>query len=129
MRRRSGSGLSSSLPYNARVQIAVAGKGGSGKTTIAGTLARVAARRGRTVRAIDADSNPNLAVALGIDPSIAFGLEGLPGGLLRAKTDELGNRLLYLTKSPREIFEEFGVEAPDGVRLVVGTRVDHAASG
>jgi CO dehydrogenase maturation factor len=87
------------------------------------------ARRGRSVLAIDGDSNPNLAVALGVAPSVAFGLEGLPTGLLGVVTDELGNRVLVLTKRPKEIVEEFGVDAPDGVRLLVGTRVDHAASG
>ncbi|MHB2023165.1 MAG: nucleotide-binding protein, partial [Mycobacteriales bacterium] len=44
---------------------AVAGKGGVGKTTIAATAVRLLARSGCEVVAIDADSNPNLAVALG----------------------------------------------------------------
>ena len=42
------------------MKVAIAGKGGSGKTTIAGTLARVMADRGQRVVAIDDDSNPNL---------------------------------------------------------------------
>ncbi|MEP6476436.1 MAG: AAA family ATPase [Actinomycetota bacterium] len=42
------------------MQVAVGGKGGSGKTTISGTLARLFARRGQTVLAIDGDSNPTL---------------------------------------------------------------------
>ena len=46
--------------------IAIAGKGGSGKTTIAGTLARVLARSGREVWAIDADSTANLGISLGL---------------------------------------------------------------
>ncbi|MDQ3912794.1 MAG: AAA family ATPase, partial [Actinomycetota bacterium] len=50
------------------MKIAVAGKGGSGKTTIAATLARVLARRGHRVTAIDGDPNPNLGVALGMSP-------------------------------------------------------------
>src|SRR5689334_20964977 len=48
------------------MQISFAGKGGSGKTTISATVARTFARRGHAVRAIDGDSNPNLALALGI---------------------------------------------------------------
>ena len=53
------------------MRIAIAGKGGTGKTTIAGTLARVMARTGREVLAIDADTNPNLASVLGISPERA----------------------------------------------------------
>ena len=49
------------------MKLAVAGKGGSGKTTIAGTLARVMAERGQRVVAIDDDSNPNLALTVGVD--------------------------------------------------------------
>jgi CO dehydrogenase maturation factor len=111
------------------MQIAVAGKGGSGKTTIAGTMARLLARSGRSVRAIDGDSNPNLAIALGVDPQVAFALTGLPAGLLHVEVDELGNRTLVITKRPEEIFQEYGISAPDGVRLIVGARVDHAGTG
>ncbi|CAN5432081.1 hypothetical protein BH18VER1_BH18VER1_13920 [soil metagenome] len=42
------------------MKIAIAGKGGSGKTTIAGILTRLLADR--NVWAIDADSNPNFGV-------------------------------------------------------------------
>ncbi len=48
------------------MRIAVVGKGGSGKTTTAATLARLFARRGYSVTAIDDDPNPNLSVALGL---------------------------------------------------------------
>ncbi len=51
------------------MRIAIAGKGGAGKTTIAATVARLVSRGGQTVVAIDGDSNPNLATALGIDPA------------------------------------------------------------
>jgi CO dehydrogenase nickel-insertion accessory protein CooC1 len=50
------------------VKLAIAGKGGSGKTTVAGTMARLAAGRGVDVLAIDADLNPNLALVLGMRP-------------------------------------------------------------
>jgi CO dehydrogenase maturation factor len=47
--------------------IALAGKGGTGKTTIAGLLVRALAERGDgPVLAIDADANDNLADALGM---------------------------------------------------------------
>ena len=54
------------------MKLAVGGKGGAGKTTIAGTLARVFAERGQRVVAIDDDSNPNLALTVGVDRGAAF---------------------------------------------------------
>ena len=43
------------------LRIAIVGKGGAGKTTIAGALARTLAARGLRVLAIDADPDANLA--------------------------------------------------------------------
>ncbi len=40
------------------MKIAVAGKGGVGKTTVSGTVARSLARVGDDVLALDADANP-----------------------------------------------------------------------
>ncbi|WP_370575424.1 AAA family ATPase, partial [Methanomethylovorans sp.] len=48
------------------VKIAVTGKGGVGKTTLSGTLARMLARDGYDVLAIDADADMNLASAIGV---------------------------------------------------------------
>lgn len=48
------------------MKIAITGKGGVGKTTLAGTLARFFAADGFTVLAIDADPDMNLASAIGI---------------------------------------------------------------
>jgi len=53
------------------LKIAVAGKGGVGKTLISGTLARLLARDGFRVLAVDADPAMNLAYALGIPPNVA----------------------------------------------------------
>ncbi|HZB98015.1 MAG TPA: AAA family ATPase, partial [Candidatus Sulfotelmatobacter sp.] len=49
-----------------RLSITVAGKGGTGKTVISGTLARILARRGHQVLAVDSDENPMLAISLGV---------------------------------------------------------------
>ncbi len=48
------------------LKIAISGKGGVGKSTLAGTLARLFAAQGRRVLAIDADPDANLAAALGL---------------------------------------------------------------
>jgi CO dehydrogenase maturation factor len=48
------------------MKVAVSGKGGVGKTLIAGGLATGFAARGLKTIAIDADSSPNLALTLGL---------------------------------------------------------------
>ena len=51
------------------MKIAISGKGGVGKTTLAGVMALILAQHGHKVIAIDADPDSNLASALGIDES------------------------------------------------------------
>lgn len=50
------------------MKIAISGKGGVGKTTLSAGLARFWAAQGRSVVAIDADPDANLAAALGATP-------------------------------------------------------------
>jgi len=52
-------------------KIAITGKGGVGKTTLASLMAYVLAEDGHTVYAIDADPNATLAQALGFPPELA----------------------------------------------------------
>ena len=111
------------------MKIAVGGKGGSGKTTFAGTLARALAQDSCEVLAIDGDSNPNLAVTIGLPPTSAFALEPLPRDLLVDSTDETGARRRILGRPVSEVIEEHSIEAPDGVRLIIGGRVGHAGTG
>ena len=109
------------------MKIAIAGKGGSGKTTLAATLARLFARRGRQVLAVDADSNPNLAASLGLAPESIP--PSVPRDLLIDKTTEDGKRITVLSMPAKEVAERYGATAPDGVRLVVMGRVAHAGAG
>lgn len=52
-----------------KISIAVAGKGGTGKTTFSALLVRVLKEMGiRPILAVDADPNSNLADALGVEP-------------------------------------------------------------
>src|SRR5215510_784051 len=108
------------------MKIAVSGKGGAGKTTISATLARLFARQGVPVLAIDGDPNPNLSRALGIDTE---NLEAIPRTVVERRTDESGAAKLALTKSPAEIIRQYGLKAPDGVTLLLGSRVDQAGAG
>src|SRR3982751_3379888 len=96
------------------MKLAVAGKGGSGKTSISGTMARVLARAGRHVLAIDGDTNPNLALTLGIPAERMNDLPTLPRDLLRRT--ESGAEL---TKTLEEICATHSLAGPDGVTLLV----------
>lgn len=105
-----------------RVKLAIAGKGGSGKTSISGTMARLLARSGQRVLAIDGDSNPNLALTLGIPMN---DLPTLPRDLLR-RTDE---GMAELTQTLDEVCESHSVTGPDGVTLLVMAHPAHAGTG
>ncbi|MGQ0571880.1 MAG: nucleotide-binding protein [Armatimonadota bacterium] len=117
------------MERNGARRIAVCGKGGSGKTTIAGTLARAFARRGHRVIAVDGDSNPNLAITLGIPPDQAEALAPLPRTLLEQRTDETGAQRTVLAIPPEEIFQRYGISAPDDVTLLLMGKVDHGGAG
>ena len=104
------------------MKIAIAGKGGSGKTTLAGTLARQLARRGHAVLAVDGDANPNLGLSLGLGPEATERLVAARQELDRdPDADHAG--------TVEEIIDRFGADAPDGVRLIQVSRIDNPQSG
>ncbi|HVL70200.1 MAG TPA: AAA family ATPase [Vicinamibacterales bacterium] len=109
--------------------IAIAGKGGTGKTTIAGTLARAIARQGREVWAIDADSTPNLGITLGLSREQTDAVRPIPRSILDESRDAEGRRVLTLNTPPAGVVDTFGTVTPDAVRLLVMGRVDHAGAG
>lgn len=111
------------------MRIAIAGKGGTGKTTIAGTLARALARTGREVLAIDADTNPNLASVLGIPPESANAIVGLPRNLMKRVPNEDGTTTTVFTADPEALISEFAIRGPDDVQLMVMGRVGHGGAG
>ena len=106
------------------MRLAVAGKGGAGKTTLSATLARLVARSGGPVVAIDADANPNLAPALGVPPDAAAGLRAVPPSLVSRRIGGAG-----LTQPVDAVLDRYGVAAPDGVRLVGMGAPQHADEG
>jgi CO dehydrogenase maturation factor len=92
--------------------LAVAGKGGAGKSVLAGTLARLLARRGHRVLAVDSDPMPGLAQSLGVaDPEVT--------ALLAAaeQSEEEGWRLKRGV-GPARAVADFTTPAPDGVRML-----------
>lgn len=112
------------------MRIAIAGKGGTGKTTIAGTLARVLARSSaRQVLAIDADTNPNLSSVLGIPRDRAEEIVTLPRNLMERRAQEDGTVKQFFVGDVEALVDEFGVTGPDDVRLLVMGKVGHAGSG
>ncbi len=106
------------------MKLAVAGKGGSGKTSISGTMCRLLARDGYKVLAIDGDSNPNLALTLGVPAERMNDLPVLTRDLLERSDD--GPKL---AKTLEEICETHSLQAPDGVNLLVMAHPQHAGTG
>lgn len=111
------------------MRIAIAGKGGSGKTTIAGTLARVLGQAGRPVLAVDADTNPNLSATLGVSADAATRIVSLPRSLMTRQTKEDGTVTSAFTADPLEVLRDYGVMAPDKVQLLVMGAVGHGGAG
>ena len=104
------------------MRIAVAGKGGAGKTTVCATAARLLARSGRRVVAIDGDTNPNLHAAIGVDAAAVPPF--LPPSLVSRRFD--GPRL---TAEVEDVLAQHGARAPDGVYLVRMGMPQHADEG
>lgn len=111
------------------IRVAIAGKGGSGKTTIAGTLARVLAQAGRDVIAVDADTNPNLSTTLGVSPEAATRITSLPRSLMTRTTHPDGTVTSTFNADAEQVLTDYGAVAPDAVRLLVMGAVGHGGAG
>jgi CO dehydrogenase maturation factor len=110
------------------VKIAVTGKGGVGKTTVAASLARAWREVGHRVTAVDADPDANLAGTLGYD-----GPEIVPLTRLKALVEERvggGGWGGFLRMNPRvdDIPAQVGVHV-DGIRVLVMGTIEHGRRG
>ena len=94
------------------LHLALAGKGGAGKSVIAATLARLLSRRGRPVLALDSDTLPGLAVSLGAT------VPDVPPLLQAVEKDADGRWRLRRGIGPVRAVRRYSTEAPDGVRLL-----------
>jgi len=115
------------------MKLAISGKGGTGKTTLAALLAQIYADAGRDVLAVDADPAPCLAGALGFPPELRARLRPI------AEMDELieertgakpGTVGGFFTLNPRvdDLPERFSI-SHRGVRLLEMGAVDTGGSG
>lgn len=115
------------------MKIAISGKGGVGKTTLAALLAQVYADQGRQVLAADADPSPCLAGALGFPAELRSKLHPVAemNDLIEERTGaKPGTIGGFFTLNPRvdDIPERFSV-IHRGVRLLEMGSVDTGGSG
>lgn len=113
------------------MKIAVSGKGGVGKTTVAALLARLLAAEGDRVIAVDADPAPCLASALGIenadDIAPVTELKDLIEERTGAKPGSMGS-FFKMNPTVSDLPDKLSVEK-DGVHLLLMGTVDHGGSG
>jgi len=118
------------------MKIATVGKGGSGKTTVVGTLTRILAENGIKVLAIDGDPNPNLALTLGIARDDTNKIKSIPTNIMTLKKDADGNVFklpdgtsqLMMTVTQDELVDKYASDAPENIKLVIiGTPPDGSA--
>jgi CO dehydrogenase maturation factor len=106
------------------MKVAIAGKGGAGKTTISGTLARQLARQGYEVLALDNDLNPNLPLTVGVPAERMTDLPTMSPDIV-----EVVDGRVVLTQTIDEIRAAHAIDAPDGVTVLVAHEPKKADTG
>jgi CO dehydrogenase maturation factor len=115
------------------MKIAVSGKGGVGKTLIAGTLARLFARDGFKVLAIDNDSAMNLSYTLGISQDVKKDI--VPISEMKNIIEErvvikgAGPGVYNINPNVSDIPDKYKVSGPDGLQLLVLGSIEEPATG
>jgi len=105
------------------MKIAISGKGGVGKTTLAGVMARILAKRGTKVLAIDADPDSNLASAIGLPKEALAKLSPIASmtSMIEERTGAKKGRfgsVLKLNPKVDDLPDEMGVNY-EGIRLLL----------
>ncbi len=106
------------------IRVAVVGKGGAGKSTIAGTMARLVARRGVPVLALDSDLLPGMSFSLGSGPDA-----DVPPLHAAAAPDDKGQWGWCDGIDATSAAQRFATAAPDGVRLLQRGKTGGDGSG
>lgn len=97
------------------LRIAFLGKGGVGKSVLAGTVCRQLARNGRKVLALDIDTVPGLAISLGIPTEIGR----LPTGMAQLVGGKKGRRWqMAKGTGPVQLVTKYAGLGPDGIRFL-----------
>lgn len=100
------------------MKIAVSGKGGVGKTTVSANLAKLFAKRGYSVIAVDADPDSSLGFALGLDEEALATIRPIieKQDLVLEKA---GDGAMYsLNPLVDDVAERFSIETPSGIRFL-----------
>lgn len=104
------------------LKLGVVGKGGVGKTTVCGLLARRYAEAGQRVVAIDTDSNPNLGLSLGLTLAQTEAVPVLPR---RAVVGAGGPG----SATAATLIHDYGRATPAGPTLLSAIKVAEAGAG
>ena len=112
------------------LKIAVAGKGGAGKTTVCALLAGVLSRAGHRILLVDLDSDPNLSSALGFPADAAQPLVHRKE-LIAERTGATGDPGGMFLLNPRvsDIAEKFALKRTDRVFLLPVGTIEMAGEG
>ena len=112
------------------MKIAVAGKGGAGKTTVCALLAGILSREGRRILLVDLDSDPNLSSALGFPADAALPLIHRKE-LIAERTGSTGEPGGMFLLNPRvsDIAEKFALKRSENVYLLPVGAIETAGEG
>ncbi len=115
------------------MKLAVSGKGGVGKTLVAGILARMFAKDGVKVLAIDNDSAMNLSYTLGIDEKTKENI--IPIKEMKSMIEKRtlvkggGPGVYNINPEVADIPDRYKVSGPDGLQLLVLGGIEEPATG
>ena len=113
------------------MKIAISGKGGVGKTTLAAMLINYFRDQGKKVLAVDADPDANLALALGVpDPESIVPLSQMREMVAERTESEPGKMGGFFKLNPKvdDIPEKYARQL-DGIKLIVMGGVKKGGSG